>query len=137
MTYWPEVLHALIIIVLWCTSIAAFILVLSKKNRTQRPVVLLLLITLALSGCCFVYDTQYSTWSTSAVPIFVKMSEQYYGGYRFRFINWPWYEKDIISEGAFKESKVFHHFFGHRPKGYISSSTLTYIGEPEETVEAQ
>lgn len=138
MTYWPEILHALIAIVLWCSSLTAVILLLSKKTNVQRYIVFLLLVSVILSVCCFVYDTQSLGVSSFSMPIMVIGSEQYHGiGYRYRFHNWPWYEKDILMVGDFTEENVFHHFFGHRRKGYISSSTLTFTGDLKETVEAK
>ena len=60
----------------------------------------------------------------------VNGEEPYHGiGYRYSFINWIWYEKDVIRSDNFTKDKVFRHFFGMRPKGYISSSMLIYVGD--------
>ncbi len=129
--YWPEVAHAFITLLLWSISVTALLFLLSKRRRARRSAAILLSITLILSTCCFIYDTHCASWAAWRIPIFVSGPEPYQGiGWRFYFVNWPWYVRDVITAGASTEPSVFHHFFGHRPKGYISSSTLTYIGDP-------
>lgn len=125
----PYFLHAASTLVLFLISLAAFILVTLKK----RKAVFLLLFTVILSICCFAYETHYAKWFYRVYPIMVNGPEPYQGiGYRHLFVNWWWYEKDIIRSGDFTTNKVFHHFFGIRAKGYISSSTLMYIGDEQK-----
>ena len=126
---WPYLLYAVPALVLFLTFLAAFILVFLKK----RKAVFLILFATILSICCFAYETHYAKWFYVVTPIIVQGPEPYQGiGYRYGFINWWWYEKDIIRSGDFSTNKVFHHFFGIRPKGYISSSTLIYIGDKDK-----
>ena len=126
---WFEWLNPIIAVVLFSISLATFILVILKK----RIAVFLIALTIILSTCCFIYETRYSKSSYMVCPIIVNGEEPYQGiGYRYSFINWIWYEKDVIRSGDFTKDKVFHHFFGIRPKGYISSSTLTHVSNQEK-----
>jgi len=103
-----ELLHPIIAVVLLSISLAAFIQVILKKRRA----LLLLSLTILLSTCCFIYETRYSKSSYVARPIIVNGEEPYQGiGYRYSFINWIWYEKDVIRSNDFTKDKVFHHFF--------------------------
>lgn len=119
----PYLLHSVSTLILFSISLAAFILL-----NVKRKTVSLLLFAVLLSASCFIYETQYHKCRYLVSPILVKGAEPYQGiGYRFRYSNWLWYEKDIIRSGDFTTDKTFHHFFGNRRKGYISSSTLIYI----------
>ena len=112
---WPYLLHCVPAVILFSISLAAFILVLLKKRKAG----LLLLIAVVLSVCCFIYETHYDKWCYTVSPIALDGVEPYQGlGFRYIFVNWWWYEKDIVRSGNFSTDKVFHHFFGIRPKGY-------------------
>ncbi len=130
--HWFELLHPVIAVVLLSISLASFIEVILKRRKS----VFLLLLAIFLSTCCFIYETQYSKSSYIARPIIVSGEEPYLGtGYRYHFINWIWYEKDVIRSDDSSEVKVFNHFFGMKPKGYVSSSSLIYIGDRDRVDE--
>jgi hypothetical protein len=122
---WPYLLHCVPAVVLFSISLAAFILVLLKKRNAGK----MLLLAVVLSACCFIYETRYDKWCYGVRPIVLNGPEPYQGlGYRYYFVNWWWYEKDIVRSGDFTTDKVFHHFFGIRPKGYSSG---IFIGLPD------
>lgn len=124
--------HLILSIILLSISLITFIMIILKKRRS----VILLLFTVFLSTCCFIYETQYSKTSYVTRPIIISGKEAYQGiGYRYSFINWIWYEKDVVRSEDFTEDKVFHHFFGRSPKGYVSSSSLIYLTDYRDTGE--
>jgi hypothetical protein len=127
---WPYLFHAVPALILSLTSLVALILIHLKKHKA----VFLVLLSIILSVGCFIYETQYDGLG---YPIFVNGPESYQGaGYRYIFVNWWWYEKDVIRSGDFTTEKVFHHFFGIRPKGYISSSIIMYIEDANKVKDA-
>ena len=125
--YTSKLIHVFFSFVLLSISSIALILAILKK----RVSVLLLLLTIFLSTCCFIYETQYSKSSYISRLITAKGEKPYEGlGYRYVFVNWIWYTKDIIKSEECPEGKVFHHF-NLRPNR--SSSTVVFEDEPKRT----
>ena len=116
-----DLFHIVTVVILLLVSLASLIQAIFKRPKAKA----LLLILFSLVTCSFLYDTQYSKTSSIIRPIIVNGEEPYRGvGYRYSYIKWIWYEKDVIRSDDFTKDKVFHHFFGLKPKGYISSSTI-------------
>ena len=125
--YTSKLIHVFFSVVL--LSISSIALILAKLKK--RVSVILLLLTIFLSTCCFIYETQYSKSSYIRYSIMATDEEPYEGvGYRYVFLNWAWYKKDMIKSLEFPEGKVFHHF---NLKPNKSSSTLEFIDEPRKT----